>query len=201
LASSKKVKLQPVFRLALEGEKQTVLDQTDARLLRYIGETNSLSKAAKKVGISYRNAWDRMKQVERTSGKRIVETKVGGAEGGRATLTPEGAALFQEFRRVRKYLFDALDDRESWGQASYKLSARNRIRARVTSVQKGSITSQVKMISLEQAALTSIISNEAVEDLDIKEGDEVEAIVKSTEVIVGKEVRVSRRGRKIEGRP
>jgi molybdate transport system regulatory protein len=37
------------------------------------------------------------------------------------------------------------------------------------------------------ATLTSIISSEAVEDLDLKEGDEVEAIIKSTEVIIAKE--------------
>ena len=47
LEPSKKMRLQPVFRLAIEGEKETVLDQTDALLLRYIGETSSLSKAAK----------------------------------------------------------------------------------------------------------------------------------------------------------
>lgn len=186
MAPSKKPTLQPVFRLSFEGEKETVLDQTDALLLRYIGETHSLSRAAKKVGISYRNAWDRMKQVEQTFGKRIVETKVGGAAGGGAMLTADGVALLKEFRRVRKYLFDALDDRESWARASYRLSARNRMKARVTLVQKGSVTSQVKMITLEPVALTSIISNEAVDDLSLKEGDLVEAIVKSTEVIVAK---------------
>jgi len=186
LESSKKMRLQPVFRLALEGEKRTVLDQTDALLLRYIGETSSLSKAAKRCGISYRNAWGRVKQVERTTGKRMVETRVGGAKGGGATLTSDGAELLKEFRRVRRYLFDALDDREFWGQASYKLSARNRLRARVTRVQKGSITAQVKMMMLEPAALTSIISNDSVDDLALKEGDEVEAIVKSTEVIIAK---------------
>jgi molybdate transport system regulatory protein len=181
------MKLQPVFRLALEGDKQTVLDQTDARLLRYIGETGSLSKAAKICGISYRNAWGRVHQVEETLGKPMVETKVGGAEGGGATLTPEGEALFKEFRRVRRYLFDALDDQEFWGQASYKLSARNRLRARITRVQKGSITSEVKMMMLEPGALTSIISNDAVDDMELKEGDIVDAIVKSTEVIIGKQ--------------
>ncbi len=183
---SKKMRLQPVFRLAIEGEKETVLDQTDALLLRYIGETSSLSKAAKSCGISYRNAWDRVKHIEQAIGKRMVETRVGGAKGGGATLTPDGAELLKEFRRVRGYLFDALDDREFWGHVSYKLSARNRFRARITGVQMGSITSQVKMMMLEPAALTSIISNDSVEDLALKEGDEVDAIVKSTEVIIGK---------------
>jgi len=189
LAPTKKAKLQPVFRLELEGEGgETILDQTDARLLRYIGETNSLTKAAKKAGISYRNAWDRLKHVEQKLGKPIVETKVGGAYGGRARLTPEGTALFQRFRGVRKYLFDALDDKKAFGKTSFRLSARNRMRAKVTKIQRGIITAQVKMVTLEPATLTSIISIDAVEDLDLREGDEVEAIVKSTEIMVGKKV-------------
>ena len=186
LESSKKMSLQPVFRLAIEGEKHVVLDQTDALLLRYIGETNSLGKAAKKAEISYRNAWDRVQHMEKKIGKKMVETKVGGSAGGGATLTAEGAELLKEFRRLRSYLFDALDDREFWGHVSYKLSARNRLKARVTSVEKGSITSQVRMMMLEPAPLTSIISNDAVDDLALKVGDEIEAIVKSTEVIIGK---------------
>jgi molybdopterin-binding protein len=34
--------------------------------------------------------------------------------------------------------------------------------------------------------MTSVITNDAVEDLALKEGDEVEAIVKSTDVLVAK---------------
>jgi molybdopterin-binding protein len=37
------------------------------------------------------------------------------------------------------------------------------------------------------ASITSIISREAVEDLGLAEGDEIEAIIKSTEVIIAKE--------------
>jgi molybdate transport system regulatory protein len=181
------LKLQPVFRLSLEGERQhTVLDQTDALLLRYIGETKSLSSAARRAGISYRNAWDRVRKVEQTLGRRLVETKVGGSDGGGAALTPDGAALLREFRRLRRYLFDALDEREFWMQASYKLSARNRWKAKVAKVERGNVISQIKMVTVGPVALTSIISNEAVDDLGLEEGQEVEAIVKSTEVMVGK---------------
>jgi len=35
--------------------------------------------------------------------------------------------------------------------------------------------------------VTAIISKEAVEELDIKEGDNVEAVIKATEVMVAKE--------------
>ena len=139
-------------------------------MLRRISETNSLTEGAKLAEMSYRSAWDRIKAIESSLGIKIVETKVGGATGGGAKLTPEGAALLQDFRKVRKYLFNALEDRQYMVHASYKLSARNRIKAKVTKVEKGPITASVKMTVALPATLTSIISREAVEDLDLKVG-------------------------------
>jgi molybdate transport system regulatory protein len=181
------MKLQPVFRLALEGDKHVVLDQKDALLLRRVSETHSLTEGAKMAGMSYRNAWDRIKAMESNLGRKIIITKVGGVTGGGADLTPFGSTLLQDFRKVRKYLFNALDEREYMAHSGFKLSARNRIKAKVTKVEKGPITASVKMTVTISAELTSIISREAVEDLDLKEGDEVEAIVKATEVMIAKE--------------
>jgi len=48
------------------------------------------------------------------------------------------------------------------------------------------VTSEIKMRTLARGLLTSIISNEAVDELALKEDDKVEAIIKATEVIVGK---------------
>lgn len=186
MALTRRGDLQPVFRLSLENEKQVVLDQKDALLLRRISETSSLTEGAKLAGLSYRNAWDRIKAVEGSLGVKIVQTKVGGASGGEAKLTPEGAKLLQDFRKVRKFLFNALEERDYMASARYRLSARNRLSARVTKVEKGPITALVKMTITGPATLTAIISKEAVEDLRLKEGDSVEAIVKSTEVIIGK---------------
>ncbi len=182
-----KISLQPTFRLSFEGEKKHIIvDQTDALLLRHISEKNSITEAAKGAGISYRNAWDRISELESKLRQHLVETKVGGRMGGEARLTDKGVALLKEFRRVRKYLFDALEDREFWEHISYKLSARNRIKARVIEVQRGTITSEIKMRILLPSTVTSIISNEAVQELALKENDEVEAVIKATDVIVAK---------------
>ncbi len=189
MAPKHKVNLQPAFRLSLSDDRNIILDQTDALLLRRISETSSLTEAAKLTEISYRNAWDRIKAVESNLGVKIVETKVGGAAGGGATLTPEGASLLRDFRKLRKYLFDVLDEREFMVHASYKLTARNRFRVEIKEVKKGEVTASVKMKVVGPASLTSIISKEAVEDLDLKEGDEAVAIIKSTEVMLAKETK------------
>ena len=186
------MKLKPVPHLSLEDKKQTVLQEVDARLLRRISETNSLAEAAKLLGISYRNAWDRIRRLESRSGKKMLESKAGGAAGGSSRLTPDGMTLFREFRSVRKYLFNALDDRDSAGNVGYKLSARNRVKAKITTIKKGDVIAMIKMAATDPVALTSIISNEAVEDLGLQEGDEVQAIIKATEVMVAKGIPSSR---------
>jgi len=179
--------LQPAFRLWLEGKsKQIVFDQVDAMLLRRINESGSLSTAAKNVGLSYRAAWGRIKKLERNLGKPIVIMKVGGKGGGGSRLTEEGLNILSEFRKLRKHLFNALEDQDFWAQVGYKLSARNILDAKIVGLHKGDIVSKLSIVVEHPVTLTSIITNEAVEDLKLKIGDKVYAIIKSTDVIVAK---------------
>ena len=180
------VDVRPVPHLAFQKGQQIMLDETDALLLRRVSETGSLSEAARKMGISYRNAWGRIRKLESNYRLRILDTQVGGASGGGARLTPQGLALFKEFRHMRKYLFNAVDDRESAGNVRYKLSARNIIPVKVVDIQRGDVTSSVKMASDSPFDFTSIISNEAIDDLGLRKGDKAQAIIKSTEVMVAK---------------
>jgi len=185
--SKRSTPLKPTFRLIMEdSEEKIVMDQTDALLLRRVGEKGSLTEGAKAAGVSYRSAWDRIKSMERKIGEKLVETQVGGPEGGGAILTEDGEALLREFRKTRKFLFNNLDDKESWEDVGYRLSARNRLKAKIVEVKKGPITSEVKMHLVSDTTMTSVITNEAVEDLALAQGDAVEAIVKSTDVLVAK---------------
>lgn len=179
--------LKPEFRLILRDKSREItVDQVDAMLLRRIGEARSIAEAARTVGISYRNAWGRISKLEANVRHSLVRRQPGGKEGGVAELTPFAKALVREFRRTRKYLFGALDDSENWENLAYRLSARNRIEARVSQVKVGDIASEVKLVTTAKGALTSIISNDAVRDLGLKEGDEVEAVIKATEVMIAK---------------
>ncbi len=68
-----------------------------------------------------------------------------------------------------------------------KISARNILKGKVESVEKGPNTATVKIKVESPGVITAIVSKESVEDLDIKIGDELSAIIKSTEVIVAKD--------------
>ena len=67
-----------------------------------------------------------------------------------------------------------------------KLSARNQIKGKVIDVETGAVMAKVKIDIGGGNTLTSLISKESVEDLALKKGDDITAIIKSTEVIIGK---------------
>ncbi|HKT22272.1 MAG TPA: TOBE domain-containing protein, partial [Nitrososphaerales archaeon] len=154
--------------------------------LNQIAEKSSITAAAKEIGISYRNAWDRLRTLQDKMGAQLVDAKAGGKEGGGATITEEGKSLVLEYKHLNDYLLSTLDDKDFWQHIGYRLSARNRIRAKILEVKSGPITSEVRMEIRVPGRLASIISNEAVQDLRLQEGDEVEAIVKATEVVIAK---------------
>jgi molybdopterin-binding protein len=65
-------------------------------------------------------------------------------------------------------------------------SARNRLPGVVTAVKLGDIVAQID-IRVGDNHIVAIITREAAEEMNLQEGDEVFAIVKATEVMVGKQ--------------
>ena len=65
------------------------------------------------------------------------------------------------------------------------LSARNQFPGKVESVEKGAVNSIVRMNALGGNTVTATISNSAVEELGLKTGDDVLAVIKATSVMVG----------------
>ncbi|WP_029003671.1 TOBE domain-containing protein [Azorhizobium doebereinerae] len=67
-----------------------------------------------------------------------------------------------------------------------KISARNQIKGKVISVDHGPISGKVAIDIGGGNVLVSHITEDAVKELDIKVGDEVVALIKSSSIIVGK---------------
>ena len=68
-----------------------------------------------------------------------------------------------------------------------KLSARNVLKVKVVDVIEGVTTHNVKIDIGHGIVITSSITAEAVKDLKLKKGDDAYAIIKASEVIVGKD--------------
>ena len=67
-----------------------------------------------------------------------------------------------------------------------KLSARNQIKGRVIAVERGQTTGHVRIDIGNGVVITSSITNEALDDLALKVGDEAIAVIKASDVMVGK---------------
>jgi len=67
-----------------------------------------------------------------------------------------------------------------------KLSARNILAGKIRDVTRGTTTAHVKIGLAGGAVVTASITNEAVDELALKPGDEVYAVIKASDVMVGK---------------
>jgi molybdopterin-binding protein len=67
-----------------------------------------------------------------------------------------------------------------------KLSARNQLKGKIVAVTKGQTTAHVRMGIGGGNIVTSSITNEAVDDLALKVGDEAFAVIKASDVMVAK---------------
>ncbi|MEX2247141.1 MAG: LysR family transcriptional regulator [Dehalococcoidia bacterium] len=90
-------------KLWVEKDGKLVLSDYRVRLLALIDEAGSLAEAAERMGLSYRRAWGKVREIEENIGAKLVESTAGGAGGGGSRLTAEGRRfvdLYERFRRA-----------------------------------------------------------------------------------------------------
>jgi molybdopterin-binding protein len=65
-----------------------------------------------------------------------------------------------------------------------KLSARNQIRGKIVGVTRGATTSHVR-VDIGGAVITASITNEAVDELRLTDGQQCYAVIKASDVMIG----------------
>ncbi len=66
-----------------------------------------------------------------------------------------------------------------------ELSARNQLGGEISDVELGEVGAKIK-VDVNTDTLTAFITKEAAEDLKLKKGDNVSAVIKATEVMISK---------------
>ncbi|HTU54458.1 MAG TPA: molybdopterin-binding protein [Acetobacteraceae bacterium] len=67
-----------------------------------------------------------------------------------------------------------------------KLSARNQIKGKIIGVVKGQTTGHVRIDIGNGVVITSSITNEAIDELALKVGEDAIAVIKASDVMVAK---------------
>jgi molybdopterin-binding protein len=96
----------------------------------------------------------------------------------------DGRIRTERDSRNRRVVAAAEIDRLRAEQRSHGISARNRFVGTVTEVKTDGLMAQVELVVTEPARIVALVTRDAVEELGLKPGMSVTAIVKSTSVMV-----------------
>jgi molybdate transport system regulatory protein len=93
--------VEPRVKLWVEKDGLIVFSDYRAELLDHIARTGSISGGAERMGLSYRRAWGKIKEIEQNLRIKLVRSEAGGAGGGGTRLTPEGEDILKRYRAFR----------------------------------------------------------------------------------------------------
>lgn len=157
-------------------------------LIETIAEEGSITKAAKRLGVSYRAAWDAVQALNNLFDEPLITASPGGASGGVAGVTPRGLKLAKAYRRMEARLAEVwadIDaDRTDLWSLGMKTSARNALRGIVETLKPGAVNAEVTLRVAHDMTVTAIVTMESVKDLGLAVGEAAIALIKSSFVIL-----------------
>ncbi len=107
------LKLEPNYKLWLEREGKYIFGPGAFSIIKSVHEEGTITRGAKKLGMSYRYAWGVIKKIEKELGVILVETYKGGTEGGGgARVTEYGLELMSLYSSVNDAFNNVLEASE-----------------------------------------------------------------------------------------
>jgi molybdate transport system regulatory protein len=192
--------LKLVSRLSVDTALGTFLGDTRIRLLEAIGRHGSISRAAKAVPMSYKAAWDAIDAMNNLAESPLVESSVGGRQGGGTHLTPYGIRLIAMYRAVEQEYQEAMERlsreftlteeadlaqcRQLLRRLAMKTSARNQFIARVVELRRSEVSTEVRLHLDAGQTLVALVTRESAVSLGLAPGIEVHAFIKASSVIL-----------------
>lgn len=101
--------LQLRYKLWLEKEGEKVFGDGPLDILRRVERTGSLRKAAEEINMSYSQAWNLLKNLEKRLGFPLLKRRVGGERGGGSEVTAEARELMTKYEMFRQRAAQSLN--------------------------------------------------------------------------------------------
>ena len=195
LPSSSSIELTGSISLRTGG--QSWGSQKRMALLAAIGQEGSISAAARKVGLSYKGAWDAVDAMNNLAGEALVIGTTGGRHGGGATLSERAVALlntYEKLQREHERFMAQLARSSGFDSGNLELiqhimiqtSARNNLAGTVAEVRHGAVNDEVILNIADGVDIVATITSESVRSLGLKPGRRALAFIKASSIIVGK---------------
>ncbi|MBS7656472.1 MAG: LysR family transcriptional regulator [Candidatus Bathyarchaeia archaeon] len=106
-------KITVAYKIWLEKDGKPMLGKGGAQILEAIKTEKSVSKAAEKLGMSYRYVWNYVDRMNTILGEPVVKAYRGGKQGGGgANLTMQGEQLLKKFKQTEKRIKETLTNKQ-----------------------------------------------------------------------------------------
>ena len=178
--------IRATVKLWLETDEGYVFGEGAFELLDRIDRFGTISDAASSIKMSYRRAWGILKKIERRLGAPILETRRGGRNKGGSRLTKLGRSVLKEYSIKREAIKTAQREEWGWEDLSRKISERNKLDGEVVSIRADDVASVVKIRVSVPSTITATITREAVNEMNLRKGTKIQAIIKVRSVMIRK---------------
>lgn len=171
------------INLKLTLDNGDIIDEKFINLLKSIGKTNSLTKSAKELGVSYKNLWDNINKMKNKE-NFIISKKNGGS-----FITENSKNLIKKFEILNlaqnNFLSKTINmNLEFIPNFFLKLSARNQIKVKISKIIEGVLNCDVFGVLDSGEELQASITKSSQKELDLKAGNEVYFIFKAPKIVV-----------------
>ena len=89
------------YKIWIEKDGEKVFGDGPLDILHRVERTGSLRQAAEEINMSYSQAWNLIKDLEKRLGFKLLKRKVGGENGGGSQLTEQARDLMMKFEIFR----------------------------------------------------------------------------------------------------
>lgn len=98
------------FRIWFYHKNEKFLGKGRVELLEKIKATGSISGAAAEMKMSYRQAWQMVKEMNERGTSIVVEKQLGGKSGGGATVTEAGDRAIKQFYQLQNKIKQFIEE-------------------------------------------------------------------------------------------
>jgi molybdate transport system regulatory protein len=88
--------------LWIEGDSTRFFGPGPVELLQHIEATGSINQAARKMGMSYKKAWEIVNRLNTMTVQPMVITATGGEKGGGSSISEEAKQLISYYQQLRE---------------------------------------------------------------------------------------------------
>jgi molybdate transport system regulatory protein len=181
-------------------------------LVEAVDELGSISRAAKRLGLSYKGAWDGVQALNNLFEAPLIVANAGGKAGGAAVVTERGRAVIKTFRQVEREIGATLarleedlaaPKRQDLGELFWTLglrtSARNALRGTVAAIEQDEVTARVTLSLGDGVEIVSIITRRSRDELDLTVGEPAVALIKSSFVTLSGDASIDGDANRLNG--